>query len=170
MVMLIRDLSNPWMLLGGAERLIVDAAVELTSHGHNVHIFTSHHDKNRCFEETVSGERILIFPKLSFSQNWLHDFYFFYKTASFQNAIYGIVTCQLCISKHCHRCLSSDCIWFFPSPTYILPPSCSMCVSAVHFCCSMCVVFVAVFQCCTCGSSLCSYSTYQVKEIYKGRF
>nr|KAJ0196829.1 hypothetical protein LSAT_V11C700382260 [Lactuca sativa] len=39
----------------GAERLIVDAAVELASHGHNVHIFTSHHDRNRCFEETLSG-------------------------------------------------------------------------------------------------------------------
>ncbi|KAF2314368.1 hypothetical protein GH714_025733 [Hevea brasiliensis] len=44
-----------WPYLGGAERLIVDAAVELGSHGHNVHIFTAHHDKNRCFEETVSG-------------------------------------------------------------------------------------------------------------------
>ncbi|MBA0675931.1 hypothetical protein Goari_017447, partial [Gossypium aridum] len=42
----------------GAERLIVDAAVELASHGHNVHIFTAHHDKNRCFEETRAG----IFP------------------------------------------------------------------------------------------------------------
>lgn len=40
---------------GGAERLIVDAAVELASHGHDVHIFTSHHDKNRCFEETLAG-------------------------------------------------------------------------------------------------------------------
>ncbi|KAI7752005.1 hypothetical protein M8C21_029937, partial [Ambrosia artemisiifolia] len=29
--------------------------VELASHGHNVHIFTSHHDKNRCFEETLAG-------------------------------------------------------------------------------------------------------------------
>ena len=42
-------------MLGGAERLIVDAAVELSSNSHNVHIFTSHHDKMRCFEETVSG-------------------------------------------------------------------------------------------------------------------
>ncbi|KAF9587724.1 hypothetical protein IFM89_004701, partial [Coptis chinensis] len=41
--------------VGGAERLIVDAAVELTSQGHNVHIFTSHHDKTRCFEETLDG-------------------------------------------------------------------------------------------------------------------
>ncbi|CAA0832463.1 UDP-Glycosyltransferase superfamily protein [Striga hermonthica] len=39
----------------GIERLIVDAAVELSSKGHNVHIFTSYHDKTRCFEETVSG-------------------------------------------------------------------------------------------------------------------
>ncbi|XP_075498128.1 uncharacterized protein LOC142536724 [Primulina tabacum] len=49
---------HPDLGIGGAERLVVDAAVELTSYGHNVHIFTSHHDKNRCFEETVSG----IFP------------------------------------------------------------------------------------------------------------
>ncbi|XP_042042858.1 alpha-1,3/1,6-mannosyltransferase ALG2-like isoform X1 [Salvia splendens] len=49
---------HPDLGIGGAERLIVDAAVELSSKGHNVHVFTSHHDKTRCFEETVSG----IFP------------------------------------------------------------------------------------------------------------
>ncbi|CAL0310681.1 unnamed protein product [Lupinus luteus] len=46
---------HPDLGIGGAERLIVDAAVELASQGHKVHIFTAHHDKNRCFEETVSG-------------------------------------------------------------------------------------------------------------------
>ncbi|KAK7272767.1 hypothetical protein RJT34_29590 [Clitoria ternatea] len=46
---------HPDLGIGGAERLIVDAAVELASHGHKVHIFTAHHDKNRCFEETVAG-------------------------------------------------------------------------------------------------------------------
>ncbi|XP_022943138.1 alpha-1,3/1,6-mannosyltransferase ALG2 [Cucurbita moschata] len=46
---------HPDLGIGGAERLIVDAAVELASRGHDVHIFTSHHDKNRCFEETLSG-------------------------------------------------------------------------------------------------------------------
>ncbi|CAO2825847.1 unnamed protein product [Amaranthus hypochondriacus] len=46
---------HPDLGIGGAERLIVDAATELVSHGHNVHIFTSHHDRNRCFEETLSG-------------------------------------------------------------------------------------------------------------------
>ncbi|KAK8647813.1 hypothetical protein V6N13_121540 [Hibiscus sabdariffa] len=45
---------HPDLGIGGAERLIVDAAVELSSHGHNVHIFTAHHDKNQCFEETSS--------------------------------------------------------------------------------------------------------------------
>ncbi|XP_026455097.1 alpha-1,3/1,6-mannosyltransferase ALG2-like [Papaver somniferum] len=47
---------HPDLGIGGAERLVVDAAAELVSHGHNVHIFTSHHDKNRCFEETLSGK------------------------------------------------------------------------------------------------------------------
>ncbi|XP_054812146.1 uncharacterized protein LOC129313205 [Prosopis cineraria] len=46
---------HPDLGIGGAERLIVDAAVELASHGHNVYIFTAHHDKNRCFEETTAG-------------------------------------------------------------------------------------------------------------------
>ncbi|KAB1216475.1 Alpha-1,3/1,6-mannosyltransferase ALG2 [Morella rubra] len=46
---------HPDLGIGGAERLIVDAAIELASHGHNVHIFTAHHDKTRCFEETLAG-------------------------------------------------------------------------------------------------------------------
>ncbi|KAJ8543006.1 hypothetical protein K7X08_005529 [Anisodus acutangulus] len=33
----------------------MDAAVELASLGHKVHIFTVHHDKSRCFEEILSG-------------------------------------------------------------------------------------------------------------------
>ena len=39
-----------------AERLIVDAVVELASHGHKVNVFTSHHDQSRCFEATLSGQ------------------------------------------------------------------------------------------------------------------
>ncbi|WJX21022.1 hypothetical protein P8452_10499 [Trifolium repens] len=49
---------HPDLGIGGAERLVVDAAVGLASRGHKVHIFTAHHDKNRCFEETIAG----IFP------------------------------------------------------------------------------------------------------------
>lgn len=38
--------------LGGAERLIVDAACSLKLRGHSVRIITSFHDPTRCFEET----------------------------------------------------------------------------------------------------------------------
>ncbi|CAK9217262.1 unnamed protein product [Sphagnum jensenii] len=46
---------HPDLGIGGAERLVVDAALELSRQGHDVHLFTAHHDPNRCFEETVDG-------------------------------------------------------------------------------------------------------------------
>lgn len=46
-------ICHPDLGIGGAERLIVDAAVELASRGHEVHVFTAHHDHRRCFEETI---------------------------------------------------------------------------------------------------------------------
>lgn len=33
----------------------MDAALELCAQGHDVHVFTAHHDKKRCFEETIDG-------------------------------------------------------------------------------------------------------------------
>ncbi|KAF9431632.1 Alpha-1,3-mannosyltransferase-like protein [Entomortierella beljakovae] len=39
----------------GAERLVVDAAVGLQGLGHNVVMYTSHHDPKHCFEETRDG-------------------------------------------------------------------------------------------------------------------
>ena len=38
--------------LGGAEQLVVNAAVALQRHGHNVSILTSHHDISHSFAET----------------------------------------------------------------------------------------------------------------------
>lgn len=43
---------HPDLGIGGAERLVVDAAVALQKHGHNVSFITNHHDKSHCFEET----------------------------------------------------------------------------------------------------------------------
>jgi alpha-1,3/alpha-1,6-mannosyltransferase len=43
---------HPDLGLGGAERLIVDAAVELVRHGHQVEVYTAYWDPSRCFEET----------------------------------------------------------------------------------------------------------------------
>lgn len=46
---------HPDLGIGGAERLIVDAAVGLQNEGHKVTIFTSHCDKTHCFEEVSDG-------------------------------------------------------------------------------------------------------------------
>ena len=46
---------HPDLGLGGAERLVVDAAAELAARGHEVVVFTGHHDEARCFAETVGG-------------------------------------------------------------------------------------------------------------------
>lgn len=42
---------HPDLGIGGAERLVVDAAVGLQEKGHQVTIYTSHCDKSHCFDE-----------------------------------------------------------------------------------------------------------------------
>ncbi|KAG0027201.1 Alpha-1,3-mannosyltransferase-like protein, partial [Podila clonocystis] len=46
---------HPDLGIGGAERLVVDAAVGLQNLGHKVVMYTSHHDPTHCFEETRDG-------------------------------------------------------------------------------------------------------------------
>ncbi|KAK9867686.1 hypothetical protein WJX84_003091 [Apatococcus fuscideae] len=46
---------HPDLGLGGAERLVVDAAFELSQRGHKVDVYTAFHDHKRCFDETVDG-------------------------------------------------------------------------------------------------------------------
>lgn len=46
---------HPDLGIGGAERLVVDAAVGLQEQGHEVVIYTSHCDKSHCFEEVKTG-------------------------------------------------------------------------------------------------------------------
>ena len=46
---------HPDLGIGGAERLIVDAALALKRRNHKVTIYTAHHDPNHCFPETVNG-------------------------------------------------------------------------------------------------------------------
>ncbi|KAF9494127.1 hypothetical protein BDN71DRAFT_1507848 [Pleurotus eryngii] len=47
---------HPDLGIGGAERLVVDAALGLQNLGHCVDVYTSHHDPTHCFEETRDGE------------------------------------------------------------------------------------------------------------------
>jgi hypothetical protein len=46
---------HPDLGIGGAERLVVDAAVGLQRRGHRVVIFTSHCDPGHCFDEARDG-------------------------------------------------------------------------------------------------------------------
>ncbi|KAI9318451.1 alpha-1,3/1,6-mannosyltransferase ALG2 [Dichotomocladium elegans] len=46
---------HPDLGIGGAERLVVDAAVGMQSKGHQVVCYTSHHDPKHCFQETRDG-------------------------------------------------------------------------------------------------------------------
>ncbi len=45
---------HPDLGVGGAERLIVDAALAVKENGHEVSILTNHYDPNHCFEDTKS--------------------------------------------------------------------------------------------------------------------
>ncbi|CAO2043502.1 unnamed protein product [Urochloa humidicola] len=82
---------HPDLGIGGAERLIVDAACQLAAHGHDVHVFTSHHDKTRCFEETVSGP----FPVTVYG-DFLprHVFYRFHAVCAYLRCIF-VALCVL---------------------------------------------------------------------------
>lgn len=46
---------HPDLGIGGAERLVVDAALALKSKNHEVEIVTCHHDPKHCFQETRDG-------------------------------------------------------------------------------------------------------------------
>ena len=46
---------HPDLGIGGAERLVIDAAVGLQDQGSKVTIFTSHCDRNHCFDEARDG-------------------------------------------------------------------------------------------------------------------
>jgi len=50
---------HPDLGIGGAERLIVDAAVGLQDLGHKVTVFTSHRDPRHCFEEARDGMSVM---------------------------------------------------------------------------------------------------------------
>ena len=43
---------HPDLGIGGAERLVVDAAVALQQKGHDVKMFTNHYDSSHSFKET----------------------------------------------------------------------------------------------------------------------
>ena len=55
---------HPDLGIGGAERLIIDAAVGLQQLGYKVTIFTSHCDPTHCFDEARDGILSFSYPFL----------------------------------------------------------------------------------------------------------
>jgi len=47
--------AHPDLGIGGAERLVVDAAVALQQKGHEVFLFTARHEPHHCYEQTRDG-------------------------------------------------------------------------------------------------------------------
>jgi alpha-1,3/alpha-1,6-mannosyltransferase len=60
---------HPDLGIGGAERLVVDAAVGLQELGHESEIITSHHDERHCFEPTRDGTIKVHHAKTLFPRN-----------------------------------------------------------------------------------------------------
>lgn len=46
---------HPDLGIGGAERLVIDAALALKKGGYEVNFVTTHHDPEHCFSETKDG-------------------------------------------------------------------------------------------------------------------
>jgi len=55
--------------IGGAEQLVVNAATALQNKGYEVQIFTSHHDHNHCFSETIGDGSLA--PFIHVHGDWL---------------------------------------------------------------------------------------------------
>ncbi|KAH0539867.1 alpha-1,3/1,6-mannosyltransferase ALG2 [Cotesia glomerata] len=77
---------HPDLGIGGAERLIVDAALALKGFGHDVNIVTTHHDPKRSFAETNNGTL-----PVTVVGNWIprHIFGKFYAVFAYIRMIYA---------------------------------------------------------------------------------
>jgi len=76
---------HPDLGIGGAERLVCDAALALQSKGHTVKLYTSHHDPSHCFKETADGTL-----SVTAVGDWLprHTFKRFYALWAYTRTIY----------------------------------------------------------------------------------
>ncbi|EDW17519.1 alpha-1,3/1,6-mannosyltransferase ALG2 [Drosophila mojavensis] len=77
---------HPDLGIGGAERLVVDAALALKERGHAVSFLTNHHDSTHCFKETADGS----FP-VQIVGDWLPRKLFgrFYAICAYVRMIYA---------------------------------------------------------------------------------
>ncbi|XP_032663182.1 alpha-1,3/1,6-mannosyltransferase ALG2 [Odontomachus brunneus] len=79
---------HPDLGIGGAERLVVDAALALRKNGHDVNFVTTHHDPEHCFTETKDGT-----IPVTVVGNWLprHVLGRFYALCAYLRMIYAAI-------------------------------------------------------------------------------
>lgn len=87
---------HPDLGIGGAERLVVDAALALKNKGHTVRMLTNHHDPNHCFEETRDGTLDVMtvgdfLPRNIFGK--------FYAVCAYFRMVYAAFYYVFCLSK-----------------------------------------------------------------------
>lgn len=102
---------HPDLGLGGAERLVVDAALELKTYGHSVDIFTAHHDPRRCFVETRDGS----LPPIRVHGNWFPRHIF-----GFAHALCAVFRCWIVALAICFSGTKYDAI-FVDQVSAVLP-------------------------------------------------
>lgn len=87
---------HPDLGIGGAERLVVDAALALQNRGHSVSFLTNHHDPTHCFEETKNGK-----IRVRVVGDWLPRSFFgkFYALCAYFRMVYAAFYVTLFQSK-----------------------------------------------------------------------
>lgn len=88
---------HPDLGIGGAERLVVDAAIALQNKGHTVNIVTNHHDAGHCFEETRNGTL-----HITTVGDWLPRNLFgkFNALCAYIRTMYAALYITVCLSRH----------------------------------------------------------------------
>lgn len=87
---------HPDLGIGGAERLVVDAALALKGRGHDVSFLTNHHDPRHSFKETTDGSF-----EVRVVGDWLPRKIFgrFYAFCAYFRMIYAAFYASFCLSR-----------------------------------------------------------------------
>lgn len=91
---------HPDLGIGGAERLIVDAALALKKKGHSIAFLTNHHDPSHCFEETINGT----FEPVHVVGDWMPRSIFgrFYAFCAYFRMLYAAFYASFCLTRKEH--------------------------------------------------------------------
>ncbi|KAI6022008.1 glycosyltransferase family 4 protein [Pisolithus marmoratus] len=89
---------HPDLGIGGAERLVVDAALGLQALGHSIDIYTSHHDEKHCFDETRDDTLRVHHVVPPFPRSWRGKFHILFAHARQLHLTKFLLSS--CINKH----------------------------------------------------------------------